>query len=152
MSQCVSLSTHPHLQRSIAMSHWSGSRPLASVTPSVLDPYGNSSQISCCCSVSWSCVMCPAATYPNQSQMIQILGWASSEPWIWAWVAADLVKPPALLHQLHTAPARPPSATRRQGQLSCPHALRLAHGTHPPEPAPLCYPDKVQGLLSPVLQ
>jgi hypothetical protein len=57
MSQCVPqyfpLSTHLHLQMFIAMSHWSGSRPLASLTPSILDAHPDSSQLSCCCSVSW---------------------------------------------------------------------------------------------------
>lgn len=49
MSQCVPqyipLSTHLHLQMFIAMSHWSGSRPLASVTLSILDPHQGSSHI-----------------------------------------------------------------------------------------------------------
>ena len=44
VSQCVPqsipLSTHLYLQMFIAMSHWSGSRSLASVTPSILDPQG----------------------------------------------------------------------------------------------------------------
>lgn len=34
------------------MSHWSGSRPPASVTLSILDPHRDSSRISCCCPVS----------------------------------------------------------------------------------------------------
>ena len=33
----------------IAVSHWSGLRPLASATLSILDPHWDSSQISCCC-------------------------------------------------------------------------------------------------------
>ena len=37
----------------IAMSHWSGMRPLASATPSVLDPHWVFSQISWLCPVSW---------------------------------------------------------------------------------------------------
>ena len=41
-SQCAPqyspLSTHLHLQMFIAMSHWSGLRPLAPATPSILDP------------------------------------------------------------------------------------------------------------------
>ena len=27
-----------------------------------------------------------------------MLGWANSEPWIWAWMVAELVSPPALQH------------------------------------------------------
>ena len=42
-----------YLQMSIAMSHWSGLRPLASAILSILDPHWVSSQILCCCSVSW---------------------------------------------------------------------------------------------------
>ena len=36
----------PYLQIFIAMSHWSGLRPLVSGTPSLLNPYQNSSQMS----------------------------------------------------------------------------------------------------------
>lgn len=32
----------------------SGSRPMASGIPSILDPHGKSSRISCCCLESWS--------------------------------------------------------------------------------------------------
>ena len=67
-------------------------------------------------------------THPNHSQMIQI----------WAWVVAELVSVPALPYPSHqgkfssTAPARPPNAAtgRRQGQLSCSHALGAAY-PHP---------------------
>jgi hypothetical protein len=49
VSQCVPqytlLSTLPYMQMFIAMSHWSGSRPLASVTLSILDPHQGSSHI-----------------------------------------------------------------------------------------------------------
>ena len=35
--------------------------------------------------------------YMSQAfQMTDILGWANSEPWIWAWVEAELVNLPAL--------------------------------------------------------
>lgn len=36
----------------IAVSHWSGSKPLASAILSVLDPLWDASQISCCCPMS----------------------------------------------------------------------------------------------------
>jgi hypothetical protein len=56
MSQCVPqyipLSTHLHLEMSTAMSHWSGLRSLASVTPSILAPHQDSSWLSCCCPVA----------------------------------------------------------------------------------------------------
>ena len=51
VSQCVPqyipLSTHLHLQMFIAVSHWSGSRHLASATPSILDHRWDSSLLSC---------------------------------------------------------------------------------------------------------
>ena len=57
MSQCVPqytpLSTHLHLQMFIAMTPWSGMRPLASATLSVLEPRWNSSHVPYCCPVSW---------------------------------------------------------------------------------------------------
>jgi len=37
----------------ISMRLWSSSRLLASATPSVLDPHWDSSQLACCCPVSW---------------------------------------------------------------------------------------------------
>jgi len=43
---CHSMSTHLCLQIFIAMKHWSGSGPLASVTPSILDPHQDFSSLS----------------------------------------------------------------------------------------------------------
>lgn len=51
---------HPHsftCKRSLQLSHWSGSRPQASATPSILDP----PQISHCCPVSWRLLSCGSA-------------------------------------------------------------------------------------------
>ena len=42
-----------YLQILISLSHWSVSRPLASVTLSILDPHLDSSWISCCCPMYW---------------------------------------------------------------------------------------------------
>jgi hypothetical protein len=76
------------------MSHRSGSRSLASMTQSKLYPYRDSIIcLSCCCPV-WNSRIQRASglfTCPNHLQMIQILGWANSEPWIWAWVIAKVV-------------------------------------------------------------
>ena len=46
------LSTHLCLQMFTAMSYWSGSRALASATPSILGPHWNASRMFCCCPVS----------------------------------------------------------------------------------------------------
>jgi hypothetical protein len=56
VSQCVPqytlLSTHLCLQMFIEMTHWSGKSPLASATLSILELHRDSSQTSCCCSMS----------------------------------------------------------------------------------------------------
>jgi hypothetical protein len=70
-------------------------------------------------------------TCSKNSQMVQVLKWANSKPWIWAWVIGELVSPWALSypHQQsklsRTAVTRLPSATvdRRQSQLSGSHAF-----------------------------
>jgi hypothetical protein len=51
-----SIPLYPHIfacKMFTVMHRWSGPRPLASVTPSVLDPHWDSSRLSCCCPVSW---------------------------------------------------------------------------------------------------
>jgi hypothetical protein len=72
-----------------------GLRPLASATPSVLDPHQESSRIFCCCPVTWD----PAELVLQDQTFLMImgkaLGWANSKPWIWAWVVAELVLQPA---------------------------------------------------------
>lgn len=64
---------------------------------------------------------------PSHSHMIQIVGLANSESRIWAWVIAELVKPPALFYLYHqselprTAAPRPPNATILGRQSAHPH-------------------------------
>ena len=76
-------------------------------------------------------------------------------------MVAELVSLLPIPHSHHqgeffnTVPARTCSATpgRRQGQLSCSHALRAdSPAPTPPEPAPLCCSVKAWGPLSRVLQ
>lgn len=45
----ILLSKQLHLQMFAAMSHWTGLRPLASDTLSILDPHPESSRIACYC-------------------------------------------------------------------------------------------------------
>lgn len=60
------LSTCLCLQMFIAMSPWSGARPQASATLSVLEPHWDSSWISFCCLVSWrSCSFEPVEPAPS---------------------------------------------------------------------------------------
>lgn len=57
MPQCapqnIPLSTHLHSQMFIAMSPWSGLRSLASVTPLILNPNWDSSQLPCVMEILW---------------------------------------------------------------------------------------------------
>jgi hypothetical protein len=141
----------------ISASHWSGSKPLASVTSSVLDPIQTPSSYLLLPSVMEILQLWNRRTGPfmcsNHSQMMEILGWTNWELWIWAWLATELV----WLSQdelSSSALARLSNATisRRQIQLllSCPQGWLPA--PMPPEPAPLCCPVKVQGPFSQVLQ
>jgi hypothetical protein len=118
----------------------SGSRPLAFATLSMLDPHQDSSQLSCCCPVSWrACSFSSAGPAPSYHMLQQFIdgvhvGWANSKPWVWAWVLAELVSPPALLYPHH------------QGQLSCFAQVRrrtglaLLHALHSLPPFPSSYP------------
>ena len=85
------------------MSHWSGSRSLASVTSSILDPHWNFSQLSCVLEILQQLWISRTGPFmcPNNSHMVQILGWANSAPWIWAWGAAELVSSMSVLYLNH---------------------------------------------------
>jgi hypothetical protein len=78
---------------------------------------------------------------------MQILVWANSKAWIWAWVVAELVILLALpylnqegkLSSTSAAGLLNATISREQGQLSCPHALSAGSpAPTPPESAPLC--------------
>ena len=105
------------------MSCWSGSRPLASGTPSILDPQWNSSQISCCCPESWrSCSFGSVESAPSHTPAAHrwgrwMLEWANSKPRSWAWVAAELVSLPALPHRWEVGSALLHCSSERWGQL-----------------------------------
>jgi hypothetical protein len=87
-----SISLCPHIFICERSWQWAlgGSRSVSSVTPSVLNPHHNSSQLPCCCHGD------PAAleqqdwlfTHPIHSQVIWIWRWASSVPWISAWIGS----------------------------------------------------------------
>lgn len=65
ITQYILLSTYLYLHMFTAKNHWSGSRPLASATLSILDPHQHSSWMSCCCLVSsrsWSFGSAPSCT------------------------------------------------------------------------------------------
>ena len=59
------------LQMFIAMSHWSSMRPLASATPSILEPHWDSSSLSCWCPVSWrSCSFGSVGPAPSHTPAV----------------------------------------------------------------------------------
>lgn len=63
-----------YLQRVIAVSHWSGLRPLTSASLSILDPPRDSSQKSCCSPVSWRSFSCGSAG-PAPSHAVTVHRW-----------------------------------------------------------------------------
>jgi hypothetical protein len=132
-----SITLCPHIYTSsefIAMSHWSGSRPLASDTPSILDPHRTPLRYP-------AVVLChrdPAALdlqdWPfHEGQQLTgdvDLGWGNPKPCIWAWMVAKLVNLPYLYHQVNSPSVFPASlhyatSSIEQGQVSCSQALRL---------------------------
>lgn len=54
VSHSIPESSQLSLQMFITVNHWSGWRPLASAALSILAPPWDSSQIACCCPVSWT--------------------------------------------------------------------------------------------------
>jgi hypothetical protein len=144
-----------------AMSQCSDWRPLASATLSILGPHRDSFWISCCCPVSWS--SCSFGSLEESLHLLQQfidevgVGWANSEPWIWAWVVAELIIPAALLHPHHQGELSNTSlasssnaiASKGQGQLSCSHAFGAGSSAPSlPYPALLSCLGKMQGLFS----
>ena len=92
----ITIFLYPLMQVCIEMSHWSGSRSLAFVTASKVNPPWAS---SCCCPLSWrSCCFRTAGLALSHIPVIQ----ANSEPWIWTWVVAELVHMLALPYLLST--------------------------------------------------
>ena len=139
MSQCVPqyipLSTHLHLQTFIEVSYWSGSRSLASVTPSILDPHWDSSQLSCCCPLSWrSCsfgtVGLALSWVPTLADEID-LGVGYDRALLYLYYQGKLSS---------TALARPPNAAISRRQLSCfpplhPHCTHASRATSTVRPS-----------------
>jgi hypothetical protein len=91
----------------IAMRHWSDSRLLASATVSILYPHQSSSEMSCCCPLSWRSHgfetdrLAPSCALAVHRWGRSWGGLTQAGPWIWAWVWAELLTQPALLHSLH---------------------------------------------------
>lgn len=138
MSQCPTvypLSTHLCLQTFVAVSYQSGLRPLASVTPSILDSHWDSFHLTCCCSVSrrtcsfGSSGMVHSRT-PTGHKWCRFLEWANSEPWIRVWVLAEKVNPLALPHPHHQGELFSTATSKRQAQPSHSNALQASS----PEP------------------
>jgi hypothetical protein len=94
---CHNVCPHFLAHKCSLQSHCCGPRPLASPTPSILDPHWDS-LLSDTLWLSWVteilqpwiCRTSPF-THFSSSLMKQMLGCTNSEPWIWALVVAELV-------------------------------------------------------------
>jgi hypothetical protein len=143
----VEAASHLYFRMFIAMSHWSGSRPLASAILSVLESHWDLSLLSCCCPCvleflqRWICRTNPS--HPQQfldgvdvgvgQLKVLTLGLGGS------WVAHPASSPapplpgPAPQHHLASLPTA--ATGKGQGQLSCSQALRAAHPCHTTRPS-----------------
>jgi len=143
ITQYTLLPTHLHLQMFIAMSHWSGSRPLASATPSILGLHWYSSKLSCCGPVLWILQLWVGQLKDLDLGLgVNCVDQATGSP-----LSAPLEE--ALQHCY----GPPNTATSiKQDQLSHPHVLG-ASSLAPTslEPLPLCCSVKVQDPFSKAL-
>lgn len=132
---------------------------------SILDPYWDSSQISCCCSVSLK--SCSIGTVgPSLSHAPTVCRWyrgwgGPTQTLDQGLGGAELVSPlafPLLHHQVkfsNTVPANSTNVStgKRQGKLSCSHALGACSlPPMPSKPVLLWCPEEVQSLLCQMLQ
>lgn len=115
-----------------AMTHLSVLKPLASATPSTLNPDEDFCHISCCCSVSWkSCCFRSVGPTPSQAPAVNRLGrycgGANSRPGSVLGFGGSRVR--TLLHLHHedglssTTLASSVDAAASKGWLSCSQAF-----------------------------
>lgn len=91
--------------------------------------------------------------HPDNSMMIQVLGWANSELWIWV---AEQVNRPVLPYPDHqgelssTAPANAAihHQHKTESTLPLPCAWTVSPLPLPSAPAPPCCPGEMQGPLA----
>ena len=137
VSLYIPLSTHLHLQMFTAVSHWSCLRSLASVTPSILDPHQDSSQLSC----RRPCHGDPAALDPQNRPFqafqpltddmdFEVGQLRALEPslgggWAGQLTGSPVSAPPGKLSS--TALARPPNAVTGRVSFPALMASRAAH-------------------------
>lgn len=135
-----------------AVSDWSGSRPLASATVSILDLYRDFCQISCCWPLAWrSCSFESAWSFPSHAPVHHRCGrcWHGSTKALFLDLGGRWIRQPA-----NFSVPRPPELALQHclGHRSCSHMLRANSSTHlPPRLTLLCCPVEVR-LLSGVLQ
>lgn len=102
----------------IAMTHWSGFKPLASATLSILDSHLTPLRypvVGLCLGDSAALVMQDLTLHISQQFINGVdVGMTNIKPWIWAWLVVKLVRPPTLLYLCH------------QGQLS--HLAQMRGG------------------------
>lgn len=119
----------PHISTAnVHFNEFNFNESLASVTSSILDPHWRFLVILLlpCVMVIlqlWNSQTVPVM-HPYLLKMVLILGRASLELWMWAWVVAKLLSMPTLPYLKHlgklssTAPARPPRASCAEGRVS----------------------------------
>lgn len=119
-----------------AVSFWSGFRSLASVKckyRSLPELLLLTLMLTCIMGILqvWITRLGPL-TDLNTSQMIWILRWANSKPWIWAWVVVELVSPLAVPHPYHVIEATTlTKATQCQHWQEAFGRLTLIHQSQP---------------------
>lgn len=146
--QCVTkytlLSTYVYSQMFIAMKHWSGSRPLASATVSILDLYRDFCQISCCWPLAWrSCSFASACSFPSHAPVHHRCGrcWRGSTKALFLDLRGRWIRRPAKF-----SVAGPPELALQHclAHCSCSHVLRANSSTYlPPGLTLLSWPVEV---------
>lgn len=107
---------------------WSGSRPMASATLSILDPSKNSSQMSCCYPVLWrSCRTSPFYGVDVGVGQVKALDLGLGGSWVGQPANSPMPIPPGKALRYH--PSWLTQCLRQQGVglallLSCPHGFR----------------------------
>lgn len=153
VSQCVIQailsSKQLHLQASIARSHWSGSRALASTTPSTLDPHWDSAQISCGYPKSWRSCSSAGPAFSHAAAVLRC-GWCGLSQlkalalglggsWVGplgcSRASTTRVSSPTVSRWGVGPALLPVVAGKRQDQLSCTHSISalVRDGTRSPE-------------------
>jgi hypothetical protein len=137
-----------YLQVFTAVSHWSGTKPLASATLLLWVLTGTPlwyPAVVLCHEILqlWFCRTVPFIQEVHKWG--RCWGWVNSKPWIWGWVTAGLVRFPATMPQ---SPVSRLYTDKRQKPLSHAHPTRVSSPAFTSSgPGIPCYPGKGQSQL-----